>query len=117
MFANPLWSVLLLLIPVAVYWFVIRPRLKAKFTDLYANIDSVWGRIWARAYAFRTFFIATFGAVVTALPDLLVRVMSVDFSFLPQPWPMYVSIGTTVVITLMKAFETTPGQTPPPAGA
>jgi hypothetical protein len=108
MFANPIWSLLLLAAPALLYWFVIRPRLEAKFTDLYSHLDSFWARVWARTYAFRTFWIATFGAVITALPDLLVKVSSLDFSSLPQPWPMYVSIGTTLVITLMKAFETKP---------
>lgn len=110
MFANPIWSLFLLAAPFALYWFVIRPRLRMKFTDLYADIDSFWGRVWARTYAFRTFWIATLGAVLAALPDLLVQVSSADFSSLPQPWPMYVSIGTTVSIALMKSFETKPGE-------
>lgn len=111
MFANPIWSVLLLLAPVALYWFVIRPRLRARFTDIYANIDSFWGRVRARTYAFRTFWIATAGAVLTALPDLLVLVAPLDFSpFLPQPWPAYTGPATTMIITLMKAFETKPGE-------
>lgn len=109
MFANPIWSFLLLLAPVALYWFVIRPRLKAKFTDLYDQIDSFWGRVWARTYAFRTFWIATLGAIVTALPDILVVIAPLDFSpFLPQPWAAYTGPATTIAITLMKAFETKP---------
>jgi len=109
MFAHWIWSVLLLAAPIAVYWFVIRPRLHARFTELYANIDSFWGRVWARTYAFRTFWIASFGAVMTALPDILVAIAPLDFSqLLPHPWPMWVSIGTTFIITLMRAFETKP---------
>jgi len=110
MFLNPIWSLLLLCVPVAVYVFIIRPRLEKKFTELYGHIDSFWGRIWARTYAFRTFAIASAGALLTAAPDLLVQVSSFDFSFLPQPWPMWVSIGTTMTITLMRAFETKPGE-------
>ena len=112
MFAHWFWSLLLLAAPIALYWFVIRPRLKARFIELYADIDSFWGRVWARTYAFRTFWIATGGAVITALPDLLVKISSLDFSGLPQPWPMWVSIGTTLSITLMKAFETKPKDEP-----
>lgn len=109
MFANPIWSLLLLCAPVALYWFVIRPRLQAKFTELYDHIDSFWGRVWARTYAFRTFWIATAGAVVTALPDILAAIAPVDFSgILPQPWPAYTGPATTIAITLMKAFETKP---------
>ena len=108
MFANPIWSLLLLAAPVALYWFVIRPRLQARFTELYDDIDSFWGRVWARTYAFRTFVLASFTAVMTAAPDLLVKVSSLDFSFLPQPWPMYTTLFFTVATTLMKAFETKP---------
>lgn len=110
MFANPIWSILLLAAPIALYWFVIRPRLKAKLTELYDHIDSFWGRVWARTYAFRTFVIATFTAVITAAPDLLVKVSALDFSFLPQPWPMYTSLFFTITVSLMKAFETRPGE-------
>lgn len=108
MFAHPIWSLLLLCLPVALYWFVIRPRLKARFTQLYDHIDSFWARVWARTYAFRTFALATITAVATAAPDLLVKVSALDFSFLPQPWPMYTSIFFTVSVSLMKAFETKP---------
>lgn len=109
MFAHWIWSVLLLAAFVAIYWFIIRPRLKAKFTELYADIDSFWGRLWARTYAFRTFWVAAFGALMTALPDILVAIAPLDFSqILPQPWAGFTGIGTTVAIALMKAFETKP---------
>lgn len=112
MFANPVWSLLLLVAPIALYWFVIRPRLRMKLTALYAHIDSFWGRVWARTYAFRTFWIATLGAVVTAAPDILATIAPVDFTgILPQPWPAYTGPATTIAITLMKAFETTPKET------
>lgn len=109
MFAHPLWSVLLLAAPIAVYWLVIRPRLQAKLTELYA--DGGWLHwIGSLLYAFRTFVISTFGVVLVALPDLLVLIPTLDLSFLPRPWPMYVSIATSVVVTLMKAYETKPGE-------
>lgn len=111
MFANPLWSLLLLALPIALYWAVIRPRLKAKFTELYADLDSFWARLWARTYAFRTFWIGVVGVLATALPDLLVLIAPVDFSgVLPQPWPAYTGPITSAAIVLMKAFETKPGE-------
>lgn len=111
MFANPFWSLLLLAAPVALYWFVIRPRLQARFTELYDHIDSFWGRVWARTYAFRTFWIAAFTAFITAAPDILVQLAPLDFSaFLPQPWPAYTSAFFTIAVTLMKALETKPGE-------
>lgn len=109
MFANPIWSLLLLLAPAALYWLVIRPRLRARFTDLYSRIDSFWGRVWARTYAFRTFWIGVAGAIITAAPDLLVQIAPIDFSpFLPQPWPAYTGPITSAIIVIMKAFETKP---------
>ena len=110
MFANPIWSVLLLAAPIAVYWFIIRPRLQTRFTDLYAHIDGFWARLWARLYAFRTFMVASGGAVLVALPDLLVQIAPLDFSFLPQPWAGFVSPACLIAVALMKAFETKPGE-------
>lgn len=109
MFLNPIWSILLLLVPVAVYWLVIRPRLKARFTEIYAGLDSFWARVWARLYAFRTFWIAVAGAVVAAAPDILVALAPLDFSeILPRPWGLWVGTFVAVAIPLMKAFETKP---------
>jgi len=110
MFANPIWSLLLLAAPVVVYVFIIRPRLQVRFTDLYSHVDSFWARLLARTYAFRSFVVASGGAVLVALPDLLVQVSYLDFSFLPQPWPMYVSIATTLALALIRAFDTKPGE-------
>jgi hypothetical protein len=111
MFANPIWSVLLLAAPVLLYLFVIRPRLQTRFADLYQGLDSFWERVWARTYAFRTFWIATAGAVITAAPDILVQIAPVDFSgILPQPWPAFTGPACTALIAVMKAFETKPGE-------
>lgn len=113
MFLNPIWSLLLLAAPFVLYWFIIRPRLKARFTETYAYLDGFWERVWARTYAFRSFIVATLGAVATALPDLLVMVSGLDLSFLPQPWPMYTSIATSVALTMIRAFATTANERPP----
>lgn len=109
MFAHWIWSLLLLAAPVALYVLVIRPKLQARLTDIYAGLDSFWARVWARTYAFRTFWISTLAAVLTALPDILVQIAPLDFSeILPRPWPMYVTAGSTIALALMKAFETKP---------
>lgn len=112
MFANPIWSALLLIVPILVYRFIISPRLKMRFTELYGDVDSFWARVRARLYALRTFWVGVAGVLLTAAPDLLVLIAPVDFSpFLPQPWPSYTGPATSALIVLMKAFETTPGQT------
>lgn len=111
MFANPIWSALLLVAPIAVYFLIIRPRLQKPLLKLYAHIDGYWAWIKAVSYAFRTFWIATIGVVATALPDLLVIISPLDFSsVLPQPWPAYTGPMTAAAIALMKAFETKPGE-------
>jgi hypothetical protein len=81
-----------------------------KFTELYSGIDSFWGRVRARVYAFRTFWLSTLTVIVTALPDILVQFTALDFSFLPHTWPAYTTAGFTIATTLMKAFETTAGE-------
>lgn len=103
----------IMLAPVALYLLVIRPRLQARFTDIYADLDGFWARVWARLYAFRSFAVASLGAVVAGLPLLLESLAGVDFSFLPEPWPAYVSVGVSVALTLIRAFATTPGEEPP----
>lgn len=112
MFANPLWSILLLAIPVAIWFLIIKPKLGTKLTDIYKDAGSLWERIKARFYAFRTFWVGVIGTIFTALPDLLVLVSPLDFSgILPQPWPAYTGAITSAAIVLMKAFETKPGET------
>lgn len=114
---NLFASLMVLAAPIALYFFVIRPRLKANFTDIYSNLDTMWQRVWARVWAFRTPVIGAIGALMAALPDILVKVSSVDFStVLPQPWGLWVGTTVGVIIPIMKAFETTPAQAPPPAG-
>lgn len=111
MFANPIWSLLLLAAPIALYWFVIRPRLETRFLDLYADLDSFWQRVWARTKAFRSFWVGVAGAIVTAAPDLLVLISPLDFSgVLPQPWPAYTGPVTSAILVVMKAFDTKPGE-------
>lgn len=106
---NLALSVSVLLALPALYFSVIRPRLKAKFTDIYSDIDSFWGRLWARLWAFRTPVVGAIGALVAALPDILVKVAPLDFStILPQPWGLYVGTTIGIIIPIMKAFETKP---------
>ena len=104
MFLNPIWSVLIVL-AVVVYVYFIRPRLKARFAERYANIDGFFAKLWARIYEFHTPIVTAIGGLLIAAPDLLVQVSSMDFSgFLPQPWAGYVSPFCLMIIALIKAF-------------
>lgn len=106
-------SLAVLLAIVALYWFVIRPRLKVAFTDLYAHIDSFWERWWLRLWSVRSYVIGVLGALAAALPDILVHVSSLDFSFLPQPWGANVGTAVGITLLIMRAFSTTPRDQPP----
>lgn len=106
---NIVLSITILFVPIALYGLVIRPRLRARFTDLYAGIDSFWERQWARLYAFRSVVVGVLGILAAALPDILVKLAPVDFSqILPQPWGLWVGTAVGVILPIMKAFETKP---------
>lgn len=114
MFANPLWSVLILVALVLIYRFIISPRLRVRFAETYTEIDGFWARLKARLWAFRTPVVAAIGPVLTALPDILAQIPHVDLSFLPAPWPAWAMGASTFAVIIMKAFETTPNNVPPP---
>lgn len=99
----------LLAAPFAVYFLLLRPRLKMKYTEFYAEIDGFWARQWARIVALRSFFIGSAGALATAVPLLLELFLGIDFSFLPEPWPGYVAAATSIVLTLNRVLSTLPG--------
>jgi hypothetical protein len=112
MFLNPFWSILLLAVPVLVWFYVIKPRLGARITQIYSDLPSLWARIKARIYAFRSFWIASGGVLLAALPDLLVAIAPVDFSeLLPRPWGLWVGTGIAVALALLRAADTKPGET------
>lgn len=117
MFASPIWSVLLLVSPLAIYWFIIRPRLRARLPEVFADIDGVWARALAFIKRFQTLVVYGLGAVLLAAPDLLVQVSSIDFSdWLPRPWAAYVGPFCMLLNVLLKALQTTPVDDPPPQG-
>lgn len=117
MFANPIWSVAVLVALALVYRFIISPRLRVRFAETYTHIDGFWARLWARIYAFRTPIVAAIGPVLAALPDILVLIPTLDLSFLPQPWAAYTIGASNFAVIIMKAFETTPRTAPPPPEA
>ncbi len=106
-------AAIVLFVPIAIYFAIIRPRLKARFLDLYAEIDNFWERQWARILGMRSLAIAVVGAVAYSMPTLLMELKVVDWSFLPQPWGVYVSTAVSVLLILARAFATTPVGTPP----
>ena len=113
MFANPLWSVLIVVALVLIYRFIISPRWKVRYADSYAYVHDFWARQWARIYAFRTPIVAALGPLLTALPDLLALIPNVDLSFLPSPWAGWANGAAAFGVIILKAYETTPREEPP----
>lgn len=109
MFANPLWSVLILAGLAALYYFVIRPRLRVRFTDTYAHIDGWWARQWARTVAFRSWIATAIAGVLIAAPDILAAVIPIDLSpFIGTKWAPIVSGALAAFLALNRAFSTKP---------
>lgn len=114
MFANPIWSVLILAGLVAVYYFIIRPRLRVAFSETYAHLDTWWERWWARIVAFRSWIATVAAALLIALPDILVAVTPIDLSpFIGEKWAPLVSGALAAFLALNRAFSTTPREQPP----
>lgn len=105
-------SLAVLAIPVAIYWFVIRPRLQARFIDTYAHLDGFWERVKARLWAFRTWLIGFAGIAASELPEVLSQLSLVDFSDLPTAWQTAIRIGTIVAMMWSRAIATTPNDNP-----
>lgn len=104
MFANPIWSLLLVALVIVYLWYI-RPKLKAQFAKQYAAVDGVFECLRARLYVWHTPIVTAIGMLLIAAPDLLVQVSSMDFSgILPQPWAGYVSPVCLMLIALFKAF-------------
>jgi hypothetical protein len=107
-----LLALIIMASPFLLYWLVIRPRLKARFVDIYANLDSFWARVRARLYAFRSFVAAVAAAWIAALPDLLQGLTGIDLSFLPGDWKLWVTSGLAIVLLFIRAFATKPRDEP-----
>lgn len=106
MFLNPIWSLLLLAGVIAGYVFYVRPRLHALFTKTFDEFDSFWSQLWERIKAFRDSTIAAVGAVLAALPDLLVQIAPLDFSsILPQAWGVKVAAVVGLLIAVCRIID------------
>lgn len=107
------FGIVAIVAPIAIYWFIVRPRLKARFVDLYSHIDSFWARWWARAVAFRTM---VFGAIGLMLPEIITIIAALaqsDISFLPTNWQSWIRGAALVATMLGRAMATAPREEPP----
>lgn len=108
-----LWQFVIIAAPIAIYLFVIRPRLKARWTDLYTDIGGFWARQWARLVAFRSWVIGGAGIYMSEVPALLEEFKLADLTFLPERWQSTIRVVTIVALMLARAYSTTPQEQPP----
>lgn len=114
-------SLVAIVSPVLIYWYVIRPRLKARFVDTYAHLDGFWARVWARIVAFRTWIIGAVGLVLPEVIDIAMLLVGsfqglsgADITFLPG-WAQTLIRGATLVALMVnQARKTTPDGMPEP---
>jgi uncharacterized protein YacL len=110
---NIIIGIIAIAAPVAIYWFIVKPRLKARFTNLYSHIDSFWARWWARAVAFRTLVFGTIGLVLPELINFVASMASSDISALPDSLENAIRISALIATMLGRAMATSPREEPP----
>lgn len=104
MFANPLWSVAILLGLFAVYGVI---RWKNGGPLLVSNKT-----LWDRIVAFRSWVATAAAAVLIAVPDILVALTPIDLSpFIGEKWAPIVSGSLAAFLALNRAFSTKPDGT------
>lgn len=109
MYIHPAWSIVLIVGVIAVWFFVIRPRLKVPLTDTYTYIDGFWARVWARIVAFRSYFAALFTAVMIGLPDIAVALTPIDLSdFVGHWWAQAWTTALAIYLAINRALATKP---------
>lgn len=109
MYIHWIWSVILIVGVIAVWFVVIRPRLQVPLTETYDHIRSFWGRLWARIVAFRSYVAALFTAIMIGAPDIAVAIAPVDLSGIVGQW--WAQMWTTLLaiyLALNRAFSTKP---------
>jgi di/tricarboxylate transporter len=108
MFANPLWSVLILLALVGVY-IVIRIKHGGPLLENNNHIRDWKARWLARLVAFRSFVAVQVAALLIALPDLIVLIAPVDFSWLiGDSWAKIISGLLAAFLSINAALKTKP---------
>lgn len=113
------WLIGLIVAPIAIYWFVIRPKATIGETatevaeELPPNVGVArW--LWETAKRFRTLALSFVGILITVLPDLLQMLAGIDYQqVLPAPWSIFAGPAVTIALLLVRASATTPPGEPP----
>lgn len=114
---NLTFALLVLILPVALYFIVIRPKgshMLATYRKARDETGSSWAGVKAVLAGFPTWWASLAGAVAYALPELLTVASGLDFKeLLPDPWGAYVATAMAFGLPLIRAFMATPSGTKP----
>lgn len=106
-----LYSLVIIGAPLALYLFVIRPRLGN-------GAGALREGVWARLKSFRTLVVGWMGLVAAELPMLLAELQLVSWGeVLPGDLARVAATLVIVALIAVRAFATTPGRLPPSAEA
>jgi hypothetical protein len=108
MIIKTLLAAIILAAPIMLWFFVIKPRLNGRVTDIGANLESWWQRLKARLYAFRTFVVGAAGYYASEIPSALQSFNLLDISWMTPEVRFYIGLATIVAMMLVRAYSTTP---------
>lgn len=110
MYINPIWSVILIVGVIAVWFVVIKPRLGVPLSETYQHVGGWWSRVWARIVAFRSYFASLFAALMIGLPDIAVALTPIDLSgIVGHWWAQAWATGLAIYLAINRALATKPG--------
>jgi hypothetical protein len=104
---RTIFAVLLLIAPFALWFWIIKPRLSAGWTEIHANAGGFWARLRARLYAFRSFVAGVIASYAYAIPTLAEGLLGANLP-LPEPWSSYVGGIATIYLVFNRALATKP---------
>jgi hypothetical protein len=105
-------AIAILTAPVALWFFVIQPRLGGSVWNVGASLDGAWERFKARIYAFRTFVVGAIGYYTSEIPGALQAFGLLDISWMSADVRFYIGLATIAGMMLVRAYSTTPVNTP-----
>jgi hypothetical protein len=105
-------AIAILAAPLALWVFVIKPRLSGSVWEIGASLDGTWERFKARVYAFRTFVVGAIGYYVSEIPGALQAFGLLDISWMSAEVRFYIGLATIAGMMSVRAYSTTPVNTP-----
>lgn len=105
-------AIAVLAAPIALWVFVIMPRLSGSVWEIGAGLDGAWERFKVRVYAFRTFVVGAVGYYASEMPGALQAFGLLDTSWMSAEVRFYIGLATIAGMMSVRAYSTTPVNTP-----